>query len=178
MLFCIVSAGSVLLLAVSPFLFMILNQNTSLANAYSYTPTLILAMYFYCFSQFFGSIYVAVKSAKNMAITTTISAMINIVINVVFINIIGVQAAVISTLIANLFLAGYRFIDLNRRYCRLRINKRLTILTIIVFVISMFLAWSNSLQLWIVNAVFAVIFAYFISGDVFIGMIRSFIKKK
>ena len=113
-----------------------------------------------------------------MAITTTISAMINIVINVVFINIIGVQAAVISTLIANLFLAGYRFIDLNRRYCRLRINKRLTILTIIVFVISMFLAWSNSLQLWIVNAVFAVIFAYFISGDVFIGMIRSFIKKK
>lgn len=178
MLFCIVSAGSILLLAVSPFLFMILNRNESLESAYLYTPTLILAMYFYCFSQFFGSIYVAVKSAKNMAVTTTISAAINIIINVVFINIIGVQAAVISTLIANLFLAGYRFIDLNRRFCRLRINKRLTTLTIIVFVISMLLALSIDLKLWIVNIVFAVIFAYFISGDVFIRMIRSFIKKR
>lgn len=178
MLFCIVSAGSILLLAVSPFLFIILNRNESLESAYLYTPTLILAMYFYCFSQFFGSIYVAVKSAKNMAVTTTISAAINIIINVVFINIIGVQAAVISTLIANLFLAGYRFIDLNRRFCRLRINKRLTTLTIIVFVISMLLALSIDLKLWIINIVFAVIFAYFISGDVFIRMIRSFIKKR
>ena len=106
MLYCIVSAGTVLLLAVSPFIFMVLCQNESLQIAFMYTPTLILAMYFYCFSQFFGSIYVAVKSAKNMAITTTAAAIINIVINVACINLIGVQAAVISTLIANLFLAG------------------------------------------------------------------------
>lgn len=178
MLYCIVSAGTVLLLAVSPFIFMVLCQNESLQIAFMYTPTLILAMYFYCFSQFFGSIYVAVKSAKNMAITTTAAAIINIVINVACINLIGVQAAVISTLIANLFLAGYRLVDLNRHYCRLKINKRLTTLTIVVFIVSMLLAWSGDMKLWIANIVFATIFAYFISGDIFIKMIRSFIKKK
>ena len=68
MLFCIVSAGTVLLLAASPIIFEILCRNKSLASAFDYTPTLIIATYFYCFSQFFGSIYVAVKSATDFLI--------------------------------------------------------------------------------------------------------------
>lgn len=178
MLFCIVSAGTVLLLAGSPIIFIILNKNEQLVSAFNYTPTLIVATYFYCFSQFFGSIYVAVKSAKNMSVTTTIAAVINIVINVGLINVIGVQAAVLSTLAANLFLAGYRFIDLNRRYVRLKINKRLTILTIVIFVISMFLALSGDTILWILNIVLAIGYAYFIAGDIFIGMIKSVLNKR
>ena len=109
MLFCIVSAGTVLLLATSPIIFNILCRNKSLYEAFNYTPVLIIATYFYCFSQFFGSIYVAKKNAKNMSITTTMAAIINIVINLILIQQIGVLAAVLSTLIANLFLAGYRF---------------------------------------------------------------------
>lgn len=177
MLFCIVSAGTVLLLAVSPIIFEILCRNKSLASAFDYTPTLIIATYFYCFSQFFGSIYVAVKSAKNMSITTTMAALINISINLLLIKIIGVQAAVISTLIANLFLASYRFFDLNKNYYRLRINKRLTILTVIVITIISLLAWSNDPILWGLDVVLAIGYAYFISGDIFVGMIRSFLKK-
>ena len=178
MLFCIVSAGSVLLVAGSPIIFGILCRNKELYSAFDYTPTLILATYFYCFSQFFGSIYVAVKSAKNMSVTTTIAAIINIIINLGLINIIGVQAAVLSTLAANLFLAGYRFFDLNRRYVRLKINKRLTVLTIVIFIISMSLAWSGDKILWILNIVIALGYAYFISGDIFIGMFKAVLKKR
>lgn len=178
MLFCIVSAGSVLLVAASPFIFEILCRNKQLASAFDYTPTLILATYFYCFSQFFGSIYVAVKSAKNMSVTTTIAAFINIIINLGLIKFIGIQAAVLSTLAANLFLAGYRFVDLNRRYVRLKINRRLTGLTIVVFSICMALAWSGNLILWGLNVVIACCYAYFMSGDIFIGMIKSFLNKR
>lgn len=178
MLFCIVSAGTVLLLAASPIIFEILCRNKSLYGAFNYTPTLIIATYFYCFSQFFGSIYVAVKSAKNMSITTTMAAAINIIINLLLINKIGVQAAVLSTLAANLFLAGYRFFDLNKNYYRLRINKRLTILTIIVMTIISLLAWSNDPILWGLDIVLAFGYAYFISGDIFVGMFKSFLKRK
>ena len=178
MLFCIVSAGTVLLLAVSPIIFEILCQNESLYEAFNYTPTLIIATYFYCFSQFFGSIYVAVKCAKNMSITTTMAAGINIIINLLLINKIGVQAAVLSTLVANLFLAGYRFYDLNKNHYRLRINRRLTILTVIVIAIVSLLAWSNDPILWSLDIVLAFGYAYFISGDIFIGMLKSFLKRK
>ena len=178
MLFCIVSAGTVLLLATSPIIFNILCRNKSLYAAFNYTPILIIATYFYCFSQFFGSIYVAKKSAKNMSITTTMAAIINIVINLILIQVIGVLAAVLSTLIANLFLAGYRFIDLNRKYCRLRINKRLTILSIVIILIISFLAYCNDPILLVLNIVLALGYAYFISGDIFITMVKSFVKKR
>lgn len=178
MLFCIVSAGTVLLLAGSPILFEILCQNDKLVAAFDYTPILIIATYFYCFSQFFGSIYVAVKSAKNMSITTTMAAGINIAINLLLIKKIGVQAAVLSTLAANFFLAAYRFLDLNRNYYKLRINKRLTALTILTLVLVSLLAWSNDWLLWCLNIVLACGYAYFISGDIFINMIKSFLKKR
>ena len=178
MLFCIVSAGTVLLLATSPIIFNILCRNKSLYEAFNYTPVLIIATYFYCFSQFFGSIYVAKKNAKNMSITTTMAAIINIVINLILIQQIGVLAAVLSSLVANLFLAGYRFIDLNRKYCRLRINKRLTILSIIVILIISLLAYCTDQILWVLNIVLALGYAYFISGDIFIAMFKSFIKKR
>lgn len=113
-----------------------------------------------------------------MSVTTTIAAIINIIINLGLINIIGVQAAVLSTLAANLFLAGYRFFDLNRRYVRLKINKRLTVLTIVIFIISMSLAWSGDKILWILNIVIALGYAYFISGDIFIGMFKAVLKKR
>lgn len=178
LLFCIISAGTVLLLAGSPIFFNFLCTNMELVSAFNYTPTLIVATYFYCFSQFFGSIYVAVKSTKNMSVTTSIAAVINIVINFGLIRVIGIQAAVLSTLVANLFLAIYRFVDLNRRFVKLRINKRLTILTVVFFAISMRLAWSDDYILWILNIVLALGYAYFISGDIFIGMIKSVISKR
>lgn len=178
MLFCIVSAGTVLLLATSPIIFAILCQNKSLFEAYQYTPILIIATYFYCFSQFFGSIYVAVKSAKNMSITTTMAAGINILINLVLINKIGVLAAVVSTLASNLFLAGYRFFDLNKNYCRLRINKRLTGLTIVVMTLVSALAYTSNIIIWGLNILIALGYSYFISGDIFIVMFKSFLKKR
>ena len=113
-----------------------------------------------------------------MSITTTMAAIINIVINLILIQQIGVLAAVLSTLVANLFLAGYRFIDLNRKYCRLRINKRLTILSIIVILIISLLAYCTDPILWVLNIVLALGYAYFISGDIFITMFKSFIKKR
>ena len=118
------------------------------------------------------------KCAKNMSITTTMAAVINIIINLLLINKIGVQAAVLSTLVANLFLAGYRFYDLNKNYYRLRINKRLTILTVIVIAIVSVLAWSNDPILWSLDIVLAFGYAYFISGDIFVGMLKSFLKRK
>lgn len=67
---------------------------------------------------------------------------------------------------------------MNRRYVRLKINKRLTVLTIVIFIISMSLAWSGDKILWILNIVIALGYAYFISGDIFIGMFKAVLKKR
>ena len=51
-------------------------------------------------------------------------------------------------------------------------------LTIVIFRISMSLAWSGDKILWILNIVIALGYAYFISGDIFIGMFKAVLKKR
>lgn len=177
MIFCILSGGTACLLAICPYLFSFLNKNTDLNAAFYYTPTLIVATYFYCFAQFFSSIYIAIKSGKNMSVSTTIAAIINVVLNLALIKFIGVQAAVLSTLISNFALAGYRYYDINKNYYRMKVNKRLMTLTVIVLALVCALCWTNDPILWILNVVIAFGFAYFITGDIAKGLLKSILHK-
>lgn len=178
MLFCIVSAGSALLLGFTPLIFSILCRNPELALAINYTPVLIIATCFYCFAQFFGSVYVAIKETKNMAMTTTVAAVINIVINLLFMKQFGVVVAVISTLISNLFLFGYRYYNFNSKFFKLGVSLKITLFTIIIFIIISVLCLSNDLMLQIIGAVLSIGFAYFLSGDIFVDMIKKVLNKR
>lgn len=178
MIFCILSGGTACLLAISPYLFSFLNKNPDLNTAFQYTPTLIVATYFYCFAQFFSSIYIAIKSGKNMSISTTTAAIINVVLNLALVKFIGVQAAVLSTLISNFALAAYRYYDINKHYYRMKVNKRLMTLTAFVLILVCILCWIDDTILRILNLVIAFGFAYFMTGDIVFGMLKSLLSKK
>ena len=55
-------------------------------------------------------------NTKNIGITTTFAAVINLVIDVVFIRFIGMWAASLSTLVSYVFLVVYRMIDLKKTH--------------------------------------------------------------
>lgn len=177
MIFCILSGGTALLLAASPYLFSFL-VNDAFIEAKQYLPTLIIATYIYCFAQFFSSIYIALKESKNMTISTAIAAASNILINLSLIYVIGLQAAVISSIVSNLLLAGYRYYDINHNYYTMRINNRLLVLTIVIMTIQTALFWSNNEITNIINVVVAVGFAYFICGDIVKPLIKSVVFKR
>jgi O-antigen/teichoic acid export membrane protein len=176
MIFCILSGGTALLLAISPYLFRIL-INAKYNGALQYVPTLIISTYIYCFAQFFSSIYIAIKASKNMSISTTIAAAVNIFINLILIHFIGLQAAVISTLISNLLLALYRYYDLNKHYYKMKVNNRLMVLTGVVLGLQVVLFWMYHPILNGINMLIAIVYAYFMCGDIVKGMLRSMFHK-
>lgn len=178
MLFRIVSAGTVMLIAVTPVLFRILSSKKEYYLAFYFTPTLTVATYFYCISQFFGSIYVALKRTKNMAFTTGIAAIINILINLIFMAKFGVQVAVYSTLVSNLFMVVYRYFDLKNNDLPLTINRRLLVLTAIIMFTCLLLVVSNNMILWIISFVLAFIYSWLIAGDYVINIIKRIIPFK
>ena len=53
--------------------------------AYKYTPILVLASIFTCFTSFFGSIYAATKKSKNSLYTILFGAILNIILNIILI---------------------------------------------------------------------------------------------
>lgn len=100
-------AVTICLIAVMPFAFPIfINKNYD--AAYIYIPIIMIATYFSNLSSFYGGIFSAYKDTKIMGTTTFIAAMINLVIDLIFVNKFEIYAACFSTLIADLIVYFYR----------------------------------------------------------------------
>lgn len=82
--------------------------------AYKYTPVLIVATVFTCFTSFLGSIYAATKKTKHSLVTSMIGALLNIGLNIILIPLIGINGASIATLISYMVVFLIRIIDIRR----------------------------------------------------------------
>ena len=101
-----------------PIIFKFLIADTYL-EAILYVPILLLATYFSNISGFYGGIFTAYKDTKIMGSTTFAAAIINILINLLFINKFGIYAATFSTLISNVIVYAYRRYKL-KKYIKLK----------------------------------------------------------
>lgn len=106
------------LIAIMPFVFPLLIDK-SYGDAYQYIPILVVAIYYTNISSFYGGIFAAYKDTKIMGITTVIAAVMNVVINFIFMEKFQIYAATFSTLISNLIVYIYRRIKL-RKYIKLK----------------------------------------------------------
>lgn len=103
--------------------------DASYAEAYNQIPINILAILCNVMVGLLGAIYVAKKATVEVAKTTIISGLINIITHLMLIKFIGLYAASISTLLGYAIMMVYRYIDV-QKYVRIRVYK-LTILQII-----------------------------------------------
>lgn len=90
-----------------PFAFPIL-INSAYDEAYIYIPIVMIATYYSNLSSYFGGIFAAYKDTKIMGITTVFAAVINLVIDLIFVSQLKIYAACISTLIADVIVYLYR----------------------------------------------------------------------
>lgn len=87
-------------------------------EAWQYAPVLVLSVLFSSLSGLLGAIFGAEKDTKVLGQTTTIGAIVNIVLNVVLINGIGVFGAAIATLISSIVVWAMRYMK-SQKYIRL-----------------------------------------------------------
>jgi O-antigen/teichoic acid export membrane protein len=90
-------------------------------SAWIYVPALLLGSVFFSFGSFFGAIYGALRKNSAVAFTTILAAVINIVINLIFIPVIGVAAAAISTAVSYIVMGLIRMLH-SRKYYKFEIN--------------------------------------------------------
>ncbi len=90
-------------------------------EAWRYIPLLVIAMVFTCMVNFLGSIYMVEKKSVRSLVTAAISAVLNIVLNLLWIPTYGVNGAAAATLVCYLVVFVIRLLD-TRRYIRIRWN--------------------------------------------------------
>ncbi len=171
-------AVTICLIAVMPFAFPIL-INKAYDEAYIYIPLIMIATYYSNLSSYFGGIFSAFKDTKIMGTTTLVAATINLVIDLLLVKLIGIYAACISTLIADLIVYFYRRNKL-KKYVKLKELKWVgptIILTIVCLAYyTKYMPFIPTPMYWIFNVISLVIaVAYSVLNNM--TMIRAVINK-
>ena len=162
-------------IAVMPFVFSFLvNENYN--EAYLYIPILMVSCVFNTVVILYSAIYIAKKMTKQVASTSMMSSVINIIINVALIKFIGLYAAAISTALSYLIMAIYRHYDL-KKYVNIKYEKGLILKNIIVFSLVMIAYYINNIALNIISLLSVILYAIVINRNNITNIIRI-IKEK
>ena len=163
------------MIACMPFVFPIL-INSKYNDAYNYIPYLVLGTVFNVAICLYSQVYLAKKLSKQVAYTAIIGAIINIVLNLLFIKTIGLYAASLSTAISYFVMMVYRHIDL-KKYVNIKIKKGFIINTMILFAYSIFMYYQHDILLNIISLITAVAYALLINMDFLKGSWKTVLGK-
>ncbi|MFP3510715.1 polysaccharide biosynthesis C-terminal domain-containing protein [Peribacillus sp. SIMBA_075] len=100
-------------------------------SVWKYTPILVLAAVFSCFSSFIGTNYIAMKKTKGALYTSFIGAIINFILNVLLIPFYGVYGACVATMISFLTIWVLRIND-TRKFVKINYPKMKMIFSFIL----------------------------------------------
>ncbi|MDR0196676.1 MAG: polysaccharide biosynthesis C-terminal domain-containing protein [Oscillospiraceae bacterium] len=103
----IMAAG--MLLLIRPALDLMTSED--FAGVYEYSPLLVIAVVFACFSTFMGSVYVASKKTVRSMLTAFSGATANIALNLLLIPVMGIQGAALATVISYVIIFTIRAVD-------------------------------------------------------------------
>ena len=171
-LFTSMGAG---MIACMPFIFPLF-IHPQYNEAYQYIPFLVLGTVFNVALCLYSQVYLAKKLSEKVAFTAVLGAIINIVINVLFIRKIGLYAAALSTAISYFIMMVYRHIDL-KKYINITIEKGLIIKTIILFTFAIVLYYQNNLYLNIINLLVVCIYAVIINKTILLSGYKIVLNK-
>lgn len=140
---------TVLLVAATPVIFKVLIRG-DYGDAYYQMPMLILGMFFFVMSSFFGGIYVAYKKTVNVGISTIIAAGINLIVDFALITFVGIWAGSISTLVSYVVLYYYRMFNC-QTFQPLIINYKKQTIQIGIMIIMLTMCFYRMIVLDIIN---------------------------
>lgn len=145
-------------------------------EAYYQLPVLYLGVLFSCMASILGAIYTAHMRTKSVGITTTLAALINIVIDLCMVWKCGIWAGSVSTLVSYIFLFLYRVKDIQKFQPIHFDRKRLTI-GFVLLVIMGALCFRKQLICDLVNIPICGFMIVYFDKDIIVSLFRL-IKRK
>jgi len=160
----IFSTICILMIALIPFVFKYL-VNETFSESYLYIPILLSSSLINVVASLYSGIYIALKKTKEVMNASIISALINILINIIFIKIIGLYAACISTLISYLIIVIYRYFDLKRDII-IKYNWGSIIIILVILIVTIITYYINNLILNILWLIISIMLLLILNKDV------------
>ncbi len=177
-IFKICTCLCIITIAAMPIIFRIM-INESFGEAYIYIPLKIIGTIFEIFSGLLGAVYISLKFSKNIAFSTLVAGIINVIINFIFMKQYGIYVACFSTIIAYLLLSIYRLLDL-KKYIKLKFNLISIASIFVMLAIQIYFYYKNSIVVSLIFTIIAIIYTFILNkklifsfGDIVIKKLRK-----
>lgn len=164
-----------ILIAVTPLVFKIL-VNQQFEEAYAQVPILYFGVFFNSIVQFYAGIYIAYKRTKQVGISSAVGAVINLVVNLMFVKTIGLYAASISTAVSYLAIVLFRAYDLNK-VIRIKYHIGRICVGLVAFVLSAVFSYQHTGLSVCVCVVIAIVYNLSMNRDILLNSV-AVIKRK
>ncbi len=145
--------------------------NSKFHDAYVYIPILMAASYFSSMVAVYGAVYIAKKKTKQIANTSIIAAIINIVLSLALIKFIGMYATALAAVVAYLSMTIFRHYD-SKKYAVITYQHHILLKMVLLYAFTCALYYYNNLVLNFVNAAVTCGFAIILNRS-FIPIIKQ-----
>lgn len=155
-LFKLLLGGLAILIGLNFLIFKILVKG-EYGDAYVLVPVLYIGVFLNSLVSFLGGVYIALAKTKNLGISSVAGAIINVLLNLLLVNKIGLMAAAISTLVSYLVILIFRIINLHK-LIKIKYDFRGMIFGFIFVVIISLISNLNNMHACIVATILAGIY--------------------
>lgn len=145
------------------------------SDGYYHVAILTFATVFSFMAQFIGGIFIGLKKTTVNGVTTAMAALVNIIIDLVLINRIGLYAASVSTLLAYVFLFFVRFLLIRKEY-RIVLDLRCAVY-FLCFIYYIIMQYINSDIMHYINLVIAVVIFLITNKKLVFAILAKFKRK-
>lgn len=164
------------IIACMPFVYDVF-INEKYSEGYGLVPFYMIAVFFNAVIGMISAIYLVHNETKKVAISTGVAATINVIINLALVKIIGVYAAPVSSICGYLTISLWRVIDVNKRYCALKMDRTKIFIMLFMLLITMATYRIRILTINIAVLVTVAVISFVLNKD-FILELKSIIIKR
>lgn len=155
----------VILLINSMFIIFPILISENYIEAYDYIPILIVSSIFSMLSANLSAVYIAKKRTKEIAKTTILSGVLNVIINLMFIKRIKLYAAAISTLISFFIVFLIRY-NGTKKMIYFKLDTKAFFIFSIIIIISMYIYNINNIILNIIMLMISIVIVVYYNKDI------------
>lgn len=174
-MFRLFTCAGIGVIACMPFVFPIL-VNDNFADAYGLVPFYMLATLFHTVTGLYAAIYVALKETKEIAKTSMMAGIINVISHLLLINSCGLYAAAFSTVIGYATMTISRYIHI-QKYVSVRLNLRTVLAVAGLYLLTTWAYFSKNMLLQGAVLLFVAFFSVCTNKKLLLKLYDSVMKK-
>lgn len=147
------------LITFSPWMYKLLIDE-KFSDGFYQMPILFVGILINTFVSFYGGIYISLKKTKQVGISSLIGGILNVIINILFIEKYGLYVASISTVVSYLIICIYRSVEL-KKFINITYKKKKMLLGISLLVLVLINFYMNSMWFFLLNLIITLIYNLF-----------------